>query len=263
MEIYKTGKEAVRRGTKAYYEKCGFQENGKNSLEETIMVQSQKAEDLGMKKHIAAASIVLIFLFCSGCSMQTESNISEGQVTEEPDVTEKSEVTEEPEVKEESEMPEETDRLAGYGELYDYEEVELEGTFVIIGEISREVPPDPYEDINEDGSIDLFLDVAGGTPYAIAGAVYDHEMFSLKAYGKVEGADADGGGNATALLCFTPQCAGETEILMLIYYFGHEIYEGTIYHITVGEDLRCQLDWYGYVSEEENLELHLKENIFE
>lgn len=213
-----------------------------------------------MKKQIRAVSILLIFFLCTGCSTQTENDITEGKTTEKPAVTE------EPGVKEDAETPEETDRLAGYEESYDSEGYRLEGTYEITGDISKKVPTDPYGDINEDGSIDLFLEVAGGTPYAIAGAIYDQEQFSMKAYGRViveADPDAAGGGYATLLMRFTPQCVGETEIIMLNYYSGHQVYEGTIYHITVGEDLKCRLDWYGFVSEEENLELHLEENPFE
>lgn len=213
-----------------------------------------------MKKPIRAVGILLIFFLCTGCSMQPGNDISEGKATEKP------EMTEEPGVKNGAETPEETERLAGYEESYDSEGYRLEGTYEIAGDISKEVPPDPYGDTNEDGSIDLFLKVTGGTPYAIAGAVFDREMFSMKAYGKVvveADPDAAGGGSAALLLRFTPQCAGETEVIMLRYYFGHEVYEGLIYHITVGEDLKCRLDWYGFVSEEENLELHLEEPPFE
>ena len=213
-----------------------------------------------MKKHLKAAGILLIFFLCTGCSMHTENDIKEGKATEKP------ETTEEPGVKEDTETLEETDRLAGYMMSYDSEGYRLEGTYEITGDISKKVPTDPYGDINEDGSIDLFLEVTGGTPYAIAGAIYDQEQFSMKAYGRViveDDPDAAGGGSATLLLRFTPQCAGETEVIMLRYYFGHEVYEGLIYHITVEEDLKCQLDWYGFVSEEDNLELHLEENPFE
>ena len=215
-----------------------------------------------MKKHIAA-SILLISFLCAGCSMQTGSGISEGKVTEKPEAAE---VTEEPGVKEGAEKPEETDRFAGYKESYDSEGYRLEGTYEITGDISKEVPKDPYGDISEDGSINLFLEVTGGTPYVIAGAIYDQEQFSMKAYGSVRveaDPDAAGGGYATLLMRFTPQCVGEAEIMMLYYYFGHEVYVGTIYHITVEEDLKCRLNWYGFVSEEENLELHLEKEFFE
>lgn len=213
-----------------------------------------------MKKRITAASVLLIFFLCAGCGMQAGNDIPEGRSTEKP------EVTEVPGIKDETEIPEETDRLAGFQESYDSEDSVLVGTYEIIGDISREVPADPYIDTNEDGSIDLSLYVTGGTPYDIAGTMYDREMFSMKAYAKVvvaDDPDMSGGGSATALLRFTPEYAGETEILMLYYYFIDEVYQGTLYHITVGEDLKCQVDWYGFVTESENLELHLEKEYYE
>lgn len=132
--------------------------------------------------------------------------------------------------------------------------------FEITGSVSQTKPPEPYCNTNEDGSLRLFLSYRGGTPYRIEGPIYDHDMFEMKTYVKtVPGkANMEGGGTVTDKYEFTPKKAGETKIVTLQYYSVNSVYQGTVYSITVEDDLRCRMNWYGGVTEGENLEIGVK-----
>jgi hypothetical protein len=123
--------------------------------------------------------------------------------------------------------------------------------------LTREEPPELYCNTNEDGSLRLYLSEQDGTPYSAEGLIYDHDMFTLKTYVKSNQGSEDevGSGSADFMYVLTPGFAGEAEIVTLSCYYGSDEpeYVGNVYHITVDENLRCGMDWYGRVSTEENL----------
>ena len=188
-----------------------------------------------MKKKIWVTGIFLTAILCAGCGNNSRKS--------------------EKDVQDETAETKEHDPLENYIESNGREEFGAAVSFEITGELNQETPDDPYCNTNPDGSISLFLSEVGGTPYMIAGPVYDHEMFSLQTYVKKTDSTADGGGYVMDQYWFMPKYAGETEIMTLETYAVDSIYTGTIYHITVEDDLTCRLDWYAGVKQGENMEL--------
>ena len=195
-----------------------------------------------MKRQIVVTSILLTAVLCAACGdntgVQSENSVQEQEIGEEK---------------------EEKDLLDGYEEDIGAERFGAEVSFEITGELDKTIPDDVYSNTNSDGTLKLFLYTTDGTPYLIEGPVYDHEIFSMQTYVKRDGgaSDAAGSGITMDMYLFTPTHAGETEILTLNTYVGDEvdIFEGTIYHVTVEEDLTCRMDWYAGVTEGENMEL--------
>lgn len=185
-------------------------------------------------------SIILCLYCLAGCGTQSENTIMNTQRGEE------------------SSAANEKRSLDEYVESKEEERFGEDVSFEVTGNISQKEPPEPYCNTNEDGSIDLFLDATVGTPYNIEGPIYDHDMFTLKTYVKsVQGdGSADGDGSVTYLYRFFPIRSGDTEIVTLNQYLVDDIYEGTLYHITVEDDLKCKMNWYGGVTQEENLEIN-------
>lgn len=182
----------------------------------------------------------LLCLYClGGCGTQSENDVKNTQMGEENSVIE------------------EKTPLDGYVESKEKERFGEEVSFEITGNVYQKEPPEPYCNTNEDGSIDLFLDVTVGTPYNIEGPIYDHDMFTLKTYVKsVQGdGSADGDGSVTYIYRFFPIQSGDTEIVTLKMYLVDDVYEGTLYNITVEDDLKCKMNWYGGVTQEDNLEI--------
>lgn len=189
-----------------------------------------------MKKQFVMVGIILITVLCAGCGDDSISLKKDAQ--------------------EETAEPKEYDPLAGYKEFNGPEEFGEEVSFEITGELRQTVPDNLYSNTDPDGSIRLFsYVVTAGTPYQIAGPVYDHEMFSMRTYvkRKDDSSHSDGGGSVMDQYWFTPKYAGETEIMVLNSHLS--VYEGTIYHITVEDDLTCRMDWYAGVTQGENMEL--------
>jgi hypothetical protein len=151
----------------------------------------------------------------------------------------------------------ERDRTAGYKESTSPERFDASYAFFLTGMLTRKEPPEPYCNTNEDGSLRLYLSNQDGTPYSAEGLIYDHDMFTLKTYVKSNQGSEDeaGSGSADFMYVLTPNCVGEAEIVTLSCYYGSDEpeYVGNVYHITVDENLRCSMDWYGRVSTEENL----------
>ena len=195
-----------------------------------------------MKKQIVATSMLLTAVLCAACG-SGNSGESENHVQE----------RETGDAKEEKDLPDD------YIESFDPERFGAEVSFEITGEPEKTIPDNVYCNTNPDGTLKLFLYTTDGTPYLIEGPVYDHEMFSMQTYVKREDGDSDAAGSGITMdmYLFTPAHAGETEILTLSSYIGDEddIFEGTIYHVTVEEDLTCRIDWYAGVTEGENMEL--------
>jgi hypothetical protein len=158
----------------------------------------------------------------------------------------------------------EIDRTAGYRKTTPPDTFDASYTIQITGEVDKEDPPEPYCNTNADGSLRLYQSEDGGTPYSCEGLIYDHAMFEPEAYVKSTSGNADeaGGGSTDYMYYLYPKCAGETEIVTLMRYYGddEEAYIGVLYHITVDEELRCSMDWYGRVSTEENLLIVQEEN---
>jgi hypothetical protein len=158
----------------------------------------------------------------------------------------------------------EIDRTAGYQKTTPKDTFDESFTIQITGEVDKEDPPEPYCNTNADGSLRLYQSEEGGTPYSCEGLIYDHAMFEPEAYVKSTSGNADvaGSGSTDYMYYLYPKSAGETEIVTLMRYYGddEEAYVGMIYHITVDEELRCSMDWYGRVSTEENLLIVQEEN---
>lgn len=188
-----------------------------------------------MKRKFWIAGIFLTALLCAGCGNNGKRS--------------------EKDVQDETAETKEYDPLAGYKESNSPEAFGAEVSFEITGELNQKVPDDLYSNTHPDGSISLYLFANGGTPYQIEGPVYDHEMFSMRTYVKLKEGKEDGGGYVECQYWFTPNHAGETEIMTLESYAVDSIYTGTLYHITVDDDLTCSLDWYAGVSQGENMEL--------
>ena len=129
-------------------------------------------------------------------------------------------------------------------------------SFEITKAVSHEEISDYYCSVNEDGTLNLYLEVTSGTPYSIEGAIYDHDIFTMEESAKSSETDADGGGSSTRLYHFTPLKSGDTEIVTLNRYIVDNIYEGYIYNITVDSDLTCHINWCGNVTEGENLKVY-------
>lgn len=188
-----------------------------------------------MKKKVWVIGIFLTTLLCAGCG----NNSRQYEKDTQDDTAETKEY----------------DPLAGYKESNSPETFGAEVSFEITGELRQTDPDDPYSNTNPDGSISLYLLENGGTPYQIEGPVYNHEMFSMQTYVKLKESEGDGGGYVKCQYWFTPNYAGETEIMTLETYAVDSIYMGTLYHITVEDDLTCRLDWYAGVKQGENMEL--------
>lgn len=199
---------------------------------------------------VSIAFVFSFLLLCAGCEKQQEDV--------KQDVPEENRNTLDGYVER---TEENGDRIAGYTEVTEKERFGAEVSFEITGDVEHTKPPEPYCNTNEDGSIDLFLSLNWGTiPYDIEGPIYDHDMFSVQIYRKSEGVqvsgdyEGGGGGETTYIYRFTPSQPGETEIAALLQHYGVG-YEGTLYNITVEDDLRCRLNWYGRVVQGENLEV--------
>jgi hypothetical protein len=190
------------------------------------------------------AGLLILTMLCAGCAPQTQKS---------------------PEEEQEEELTTETetyDPLAGYTESMSPERFGADYSFEVTGHVEKEDPPEPYCNTNEDGSLRLYLMEQDGTPYGIEGAIYEHDMFDMQTYLKSVPGDSEytGSGSCTKMYIFTPKKAGETEIVTLSSYYGDDdpVYEGTIYSITVDDDLRCSMNWYAGVAENENLEVFQK-----
>jgi hypothetical protein len=197
-----------------------------------------------------AAALVFASSGCASREMGNSGKETAGQSSETS--------TQEPDLQTETQETEtERDRTAGYTESTSPEKFDASYTFFLTGVLTRQEPPEPYCNTNEDGSLRLYLSEQDGTPYSTEGPIYDHDMFSLKTYVKSNQGSEDeaGSGSADFMYILTPSCAGEAEIVTLSCYVGSDEseYVGNIYHITVDEELRCSMDWYGRVSTEENL----------
>lgn len=188
-----------------------------------------------MKKYFKVVVFFAIFLLI-GCGKANQSS--------EDTITDKKEET--------------IDPLDGYKENNSSEKFDETVTFKLIGDVIYKEPSNQYCNTNEDGTIDLYLDVTDGTPYNIEGVIYDHEMFSMKMYGKYIAGDQNevGGGVQSVMYRFTPLRAGESDIAALNEYITDGLYEGTVYTIVVDENLQCSLIRYGRVIEGENIEIH-------
>jgi protein involved in sex pheromone biosynthesis len=199
-------------------------------------MKKQKAMGIGI-----AAALVLASMGCA--SRETENSET---VTQESDSQTAVQETET-----------ERDRSEEYTERTSPERFDASYSVRLTGELTREEPPDVYCNTNEDGSLRLYLSEQDGTPYSAEGLIYDHDMFTLKTYVKSNQGSEDeaGSGSADFMYVLTPSDAGEAEIVTLSCYYGSDEpeYVGNIYHITVDENLRCSMDWYGRVSTEENL----------
>lgn len=200
-----------------------------------------------MRKIVLFQLIILLCLCClGGCGTPSGNTIEDIQMDEKNT-----------QMDEESTTDEEKNSLDEYVESKEEERFGEEVSFEVTGNVDQKEPPAPYCNTNEDGSIDLFLDVTDGTSYNIEGPIYDHDMFTLKTYvQRVQGEEcAPGGGSVTCLYRFFPIKSGDTEIVVLNRYLVDDVYEGTLYNITVEDDLRCRMNWYGGVTQEDNLEI--------
>jgi hypothetical protein len=204
-------------------------------------MKKQKAIGIGI-----AAALVLTSM---GCAFRETENSET--------VTQENRETSTQETSSQQETETERDRTAGYTERTSPERFDASYSVRLTGVLTREEPPDPYCNTNEDGSLRLYLSEQDGTPYSAEGLIYDHDMFTLKTYVKSNQGSEDeaGSGSADFMYVLTPSYAGEAEIVTLSCYYGSDEpeYVGNVYHITVDENLRCGMDWYGRVSTEENL----------
>lgn len=203
------------------------------------------------KKMLSTAFVFFFLLLCASCGKQQED------VKQEEDVKQQDDVKQENIEENTEETEEKKDKLAGYGEITERERFGSEEYFEIIGDVEHKEAPEPYSNTNEDGSFLALMWLTGGTPYDVAGAIYDHDMFAMQVYAKRESVVGNytGGGETTYLYQFTPSHPGDAEIVMLYKYLTDDVYEGTIYNITVEDDLRCRWNWSGRVVQGENLEV--------
>lgn len=191
------------------------------------------------KMRLSMLSILLCFCCLVGCGTQSGNSAEDTQADTESTTVE-----------------EEKDPFEGFEESTSPERFGEDVSFELTGDVSWEELSKFYGNMNEDGSIDLILDVTDGTPYNIEGPIYDHEMFSLKTFVKrVQDDDSVGSGSITYIYRFTPIKSGSAEIVTLYTYLTDDIYEGTIYRVTVEDDLRCTIDWVGAVAQGENIEV--------
>lgn len=148
----------------------------------------------------------------------------------------------------------------GYKEKTEKERFGEDVSYILTGDVDYEVPEDKYCNTNDDGTINMYLSSAAGTPYDVEGVIYDHDMFRMRVYVKSVGYDTldTGGGRTTYLYNLTPIKSGETEIVTLEQYLVDDNYIGTIFKVSVDEEMRCSLDCYGFVSENENIEIYEK-----
>ena len=147
--------------------------------------------------------------------------------------------------------------LSGYKETMHPETFGEDVYFEIIGEVIQNEWFTPYSDTNQDGSLNLYLSETDGVPYWVEGPIYDHEMFDMQTYMSVSPSDSEavGSGSIDYLYRFKPRHPGETEIVALSTYYVDNVYQGTVYHITVEEDLTCRIDWYADVEQGKNIEI--------
>lgn len=202
------------------------------------------------KKMLSMALVFSLVLLCVGCGKRQEDVKQVEDVKQQDDVK-----LEDIEEETEEDTDEKKDKLAGYEKITERERFGAEVSYEIIGYVKQEEAPEPYCNTNGDGSFLTLMWLSGGTPYDVAGAIYDHDMFTMQTYIESKPADSnyEGGGETTYLYQFTPTHPGDAEIVML--YIHNDIYEGTIYNITVEDDLRCRWNWDGRVTQDENLDV--------
>ena len=191
--------------------------------------------------------ICLLCIFVSSCSLKQDEIISTSEVDEE---------VSKPEKDTENTASDEENYADEFTEINETERFRATASFEITEEVYHEDISDYYCSVNEDGTLELYLNVTSGTPFSIEGAIYDHNIFTMKEYTKSIDSDAAGGGSTIQLYRFTPLKAGETEIVTLNKYIVKDIYEGYIYNITVEDDLTCHINWCGNVTEGENLKVY-------
>lgn len=192
------------------------------------------------KMRLSVLSILLCLCCLVGCGSQSDNAAEDTQADTESTTVE-----------------EEKDPFEGFEESTSPERFGEDVSFELTGDVAWEEPSRFYGNMNEDGSIDLILDVTDGTPYDIEGPIYDHDMFTLKKFVKHvrDDSGAVGGGSVTCLYRFIPIKSGNTEIVTVYTYLTDDVYVGTIYSITVTDDLQCKIDQIGGVTQGENIEV--------
>lgn len=137
-----------------------------------------------------------------------------------------------------------------------------DGRLVLLKDIQKECELEKVENIycntTEEGQLKLYQDITDGTPYAFYGIVFDEDYLSCTAeFKKLEAEDASvGSGVATGSYKFNGKKAGQTDVIILTEYLEEEdCIEGVLYHVAIEEDLKCHLEWYCYVTKDEEFQL--------
>ncbi len=130
-------------------------------------------------------------------------------------------------------------------------------SYEITGEIKEETHDNPDSNTYTDGSFLLYESITDGTPYDFGGVIYNEELFDIKEYEKYSpGAEGEvGGGEGCNIYRMIPKQSGEADLVILTRYIVDDIYEGTLYHVNVDDNMKCTILWSADVKEGDNIKI--------